>query len=161
MLTPLSPNGGVFSPANLQADSDFFVINTVIGLATGDVGDYATPNDAQNLQKLIEMISLRVNPKYIKVSSAVVDLSVSGNRVAMGLGTNFNQAATTVYTLHFMTEQTKFLTAASLAALIQGVPVPAWAWGVPVNGPATANQSAYETVSASLSNISIVVSDLF
>ena len=155
-----SPNGGVFSPADLMANSDFVTIYSVIGHATGDFGDVAVPSDAQNLEKLIEMVTTKINVKYIKVSSAVIDLSDAGQRAIYGLGTGFNQAATTVYTVKFMTEQTKFLTAASLAALIEGVTVPNAKLAVPHN-VAPADQTAYNTLSAAEKNIVIAFNDLF
>lgn len=155
-----SPNGGVFSPANLQADSDFVVINTVIGHATGDFGDVLVPSNAQNLEKLIEMIMTKVNVKYIKVSSAVVDLSDAGVRAVYGLGTGFNQAATTVYTIKFMSEQTKFISTAIINALIEGVAVVNPTLAVPHNA-APADQTAYNTASAAEKNIVVTVSDLF
>lgn len=156
-MTHLS-NGGIFNGADLGVNSDFFVIKTVIGHATGNYG--VATSDSRNLEILMEQVQQKINVKYISVASAVVDLSVAANAAAAGLGTNFNQAGTTVTTIKFMTEQAGFLTAASLAALIQGFAVANPTVGVPSSaGPVTL--SAYETASASLKNISVTVSDLF
>ena len=151
-------NGGIVNGSNLGANSDFVTIYTVIGHATGDFG--VSASDAQNAVKLFEMIGTKANVKYTKISSAVVDLSVSGNRTIYGLGTNFNQASTTVYTIKFMAEQAGYVTAANLAALIQGVTVPNTTAAVP-SSAGNADQSAYETASASLKNIVISVADLW
>lgn len=156
-MTHLS-NGGIFNGADLGVNSDFFVIKTVIGHATGNYG--VTTSDARNLELLMEQVQQKINVKYISVASAVVDLSDADARAVAGLGTNFNQALTNVVTIKFMTEQAGYLTAASLAALIQGIAVSNPTVGVPSSAGAV-TLSAYETVSASLKNISVSVSDLF
>lgn len=149
-------NGGIFDGANLGVNSDFVTITTVIAHADGNFGAGTTPT--ANLEKLMEKIQLLVNVKYIHVSSAVVDLSDAGARAVAGLGTNFNQAATTVYTIKFMTEQAGFL--AGLAAALDGVAVPVPTTGVP-HATAAATLSAYETSDAAEKNIAVVIADLF
>lgn len=154
ILSPLSPNGGVSNGAALGATADFVVMNTVIAHATGDVGA-PLPTNAQNLEKLMELVMTTTNAKYIQVSSAVVDLSVSANRTALGLGTNFNQALTTVYTIKFMAEQVNFFNLAAFNSLVQGFAVQNPTVGVPVNGPAVVTISAYETADAAAKNINV------
>src|SRR5690606_36301448 len=100
---PQSPNGGVKVGADLGANSDFVVIHTVIGHAAGDVGASGTANNQKNLQKLFEIINNLVNIKYVNVSSPVADLSDAGEAALYGLGSAFDQAATAVYTIKFMT----------------------------------------------------------
>lgn len=168
ILIQESPNGGIENGAHLGATSDFVTINTVVALATGDIGggvvsplDQAIlPTNQENLQKLMELVQTTTNAKYINVTSAVVDLSISGNRTAYGLGTNFNQAATTIYTVKFMAEQINFFNLAAFAALVEGVPVPNPTTGVPVNGPATVTISAYESTDAAATNISATKTNL-
>jgi hypothetical protein len=152
--TPLetqSPNGGVENGAYQNATSDFVVINTVINHTAGDIGA-PLPTAEENTQKLFEMIMTTTNVKYINISSAVVDLSVSANRTALGLGTNFNQAATTVYTIKFMAEQIDFFNIAAFNALIEGVMVPLPTAGVPTTS-GTVTLSAYEVTDAAATNL--------
>ena len=153
-MTTHSYNGGVNGAANLQANGDFYTVYTVIGEATGSFGDPATPSNAQNLTRLVEAFETLTNMNYVSVSSAVIDLSVSGNRTIYGLGTNFNQAATTVYTVKFFAPQTAFATATTLKALIQGLALPNPTLAVP-HASAPADQTAYETLDAAEKNISI------
>jgi hypothetical protein len=151
-------NGGIGNGADLGANSDFVVITTVIGHATGNFG--VAPSDAQNLVKLMELVQQKINVKYIHVASAVVDLSDADARAAAGLGTNFNQAATTVTTIKFMTEQAGFLTADILAGLVDGVAVVNPTVGVPSSAGAV-TLSAYEADNAATKNIAVVIADLF
>lgn len=148
-----SPNGGIFNGADLGADSDFFKVYTVVAHTEGNFGDTNSAN--RNLVRLMELIQTKVNVKYVKVSSAVVDLSVAANRAAISLGTDYNQAATTVYTISFMAEQGKFQTAAALLTELDGIATPFTTTGVPITGPATRNETAYETSSASAKNIHV------
>ena len=164
---PLSPNGGIENGAYLNATSDFFLIYTLIGQATGPIGAANTgdtenaASDAQNLWKLMETVQTLVNAKYINVSSAVVDLSVAGNRAIYNFGTDFNQAATTVYTIKFMAEQPHMLTVANLTDLLEGNSAIVYnpTTGVPSSGgPVTL--SAYELTDAAATNTSITLFEI-
>lgn len=153
-----SPNGGIANGADLLADSTFFKVNTVMAHATGDFGSAASA--AQNLIRLMEIVQQKANVKYIKVESAVVDLSDAAVRASYALGSDYNQAATTVYTIKFMIEQAKFLDATALEALIQGITAPFATAGVPITGPSTRSVTAYETVSTSARNVKVLDFDI-
>ncbi len=141
----LSPNGGIFGGADLNANSDFVVIHTVVDVATGNRG----AGDAQkNLEKVMGLIQTKVNVKYISLVSEEVDLSDADVRAVYGLGSSFNAADTVVHTLKFMTEQSKFIDAVVVADLLEGVAV-------------AGAISAIETEDAVTKNISITIHDLF
>ena len=151
-----SPNGGIENGDYLNADSSFFVIYTLVANAPGDFG--STASAAQNLQKLIETVMTTSIVKYINVTSAVVDLSVSGNRAIYNFGTVFNQASTTVYTIKFMIEQTDFTTQASLTTLLEANSAIVYfpTVSVPTSG-GTVTLSAYELTNSSTTNTAINV----
>lgn len=153
-----SPNGGIFKGADLNGNSTFFKIFTVVDHGVGNFGD--SNSDSRNMIRLAELIQQKVNMKYINVTSAVVDLSVASNRALYNLGTDYNQAATTVYTITFMAEMAGFLTAADLIASLDNLEVPFATAGVPITGPATRNETAYETSSASAKNTVVLDFDL-
>jgi len=158
-LETLSPNGGVENGNNALGSSDFITINTVVDFATGAIGA-PLPTNQENLKKLFELIQTTTNAKYIQVSSAVVDMSQSANRTLYALGTNFNQADTTIYTVKFMSEQVDAFQVIAFQTLIDGVSVPNPTVGVPVNGPATETISAYKAFDAADGNISISLHSL-
>lgn len=149
-----SPNGGVFNGANALGYQNFIVFYTLLAQATGNVGDYGTPAASQNTQKLFETIQTFCNVKYINITSAAVDLSVSGNRAIYGLGTDFNQAATTIYTIKFMASDIDYITSANLKAFLDGNSsiVPFATTGVPITGPSTETLTAYNTTDAAETN---------
>lgn len=110
----IKTNGGVTSGEALTGNMDFFTINTVIAIQEGDFG--STDSAKRNLIKFAEAISMGAQPVLVAVSSAVVDLTVAGNRTLYGLGTGFNQAATTIYTLKFAVEHSEVFGTTALAA---------------------------------------------
>jgi hypothetical protein len=97
-------NGGIGSKETLTGDMDFFTIHTVAALEEGAYG--AVNSATRNLIRLVETISLGAQPVLVSVTEAVVDLSVAGNRAIYGLGSGFDQAGTTVYTMKFAIEHT-------------------------------------------------------
>lgn len=155
--------GGVTSKETLTGDMNFFVVHTTVSMAEGDYGASAT--NKRNLYKFMETVALGAQPVIVSVTSAAVDLSVSGNRTLYGLGTDYNQAATNVFTIKFAIEHDGALgtsstaanpaVAGSLASLLDGVAVPAPTAAVPITGPATRTESTFETSSASAKNVAI------
>lgn len=153
-----SPNGGVLNGADLTATADFVTLQTVIGQTTGNFGSAASTAD--NLFRLSELIQQKANMKYIKVSSAVVDLSDATNRAFYQLGTDYNQALTTVYTIKFVVDQSGFVSTSIIHDLLQGIAVVFPTVGVPITGPAVRTISAYEIDSASAKNMAITITTI-
>lgn len=156
-------NGGVATKETLTGDMDFFVVHTVVALTEGAYG--STASATRNLVKFMETVSTGAQPVLVSVTSGVRDLSDSGQRTIYGLGTDFNQASTTVYTVKFAIEHAGALLTGSdanngalvgsLAYKFDGAPVPFPTTAVPITGPATRTESAWETTSASARNLSV------
>lgn len=149
-------NGGVATKETLTGNMDFVTIHTVAALDEGAYG--ATNSATRNLIRLVETISLGAQPVLTSVKETEVDLSVSANATLYGLGTDFNQAATTVYTLKFAVEHTGAVD--NLATDLQGLAMPFTTAGVPITGPATRSITALETASASAKNTSVAKFDI-
>ena len=116
-------NGLVKSGTNLTGTQNFFVINTVIALAD-NTNFGTTPNAGRNLDQLVRYFAMAAFPAMISVSNLpAVDLSISGNRTAYGLGTTYNQANTSIYTLKISTEKFGVWggSAADVAAMLTGI----------------------------------------
>lgn len=151
-----SPFGGVRNGADITGDAEFVTIYTVLAHQTGDYGSTVTAK--RNLMRLMELIQQKVNVNYIHVSSAVVDLSDADTRTFYGLGTNFNQAATTMYTIKFIVEQSGFISESIINELIDGVVMPFETAGVPITGPSTADLDTFDVDGAATKNVNVIVS---
>jgi hypothetical protein len=159
---PLRRHGGIASKETLSGDMDFFTVHTVAALEEGAYG--AVNSATRNLIRLIETIALGAQPVLVSVSEEEVDLTVAGNRTLFGLGTNFNQDETTVYTLKFAVEHTGALgtvataddvsVARSLAARLDGLELPFETAGVPAQGGAVAI-STLDADGAATKNVTI------
>lgn len=152
-----SPSGGVLEGADLHGDAQFFTIYTVAAHEAGAYGD--TDSAKRNLFRLSQIIEQKINLKQISVSSETVDLSDADNRTFYGLGDDYNQAATDVYTVKFMVEQSGYLSDTTLEELLDGVALPFTTTGVPITGPSTRDISAYETSDADEKNINVILFD--
>jgi hypothetical protein len=155
-------NGGIGSKETLTGNMDFFTVHTVAAI---EEGAYGSANSAKrNLIRMVEAVSMGAQPVLVSVSSAVVDLSVAGNRTIYGLGTNFNQAATTVFTLKFAIEHTDAFgtlaqavdaaVAGSLASRLNGLAMPFTTAAVP-HDTAPVNVTTLGTTGAATANTSI------
>lgn len=149
-----NPNGGVKNGADITGDAQFYTIHTVIAHEAGDNG--VADNASRNLIRLSEAIRMRVNMHYIHVSAEELDLSDADVRGALGLGTNFNQADTVVYTVKFAAEQSGCLKVADLVALLQGQATPFVTVDVPAQG-GDVDISTYDLENAATKNLSVLV----
>lgn len=95
-------HGGVLNGETLTGDMDFFTVHTLIALEEGDWT--ATNNESRNLDVMTRAISLGAQPVLVSVSEAEVDLSDAPTATEYDFGTDYNQAATTVYTYKFAIE---------------------------------------------------------
>lgn len=160
----LKSHSGVTSGEALTGNMDFFTVHTAVAIAEGAVTDTASAKD--NLVKIVETISTGAQPVLVSVSSAVVDFSVSGNRTLYAFGTEFDTAATTVYTLKFAVEHGGVFGAVadaddpaipySLAARLKGLKMPFTTAAVPGAGDLT----ALDVDSATLKNVTIIGFDV-
>lgn len=156
-------NGGIGAKEALTGDMEFFTINTVNTLEEGAWG--ASNSGKRNLIKLVEALSMGAQPVLVSVTSAVVDLSVAGTRTFYGLGSNFNQASTTVYTFKFAVEHSGVWGAVSdaddstvsgsVANKLSGLAMPYTTAGVPITGPSTVSASSLITASGATKNTAI------
>jgi len=154
MTDLLSPNGGANNGANITGTPDFIIVNTLIDHTPGAYSTGLT--DTANSFQFLNSVMQFANPKYVNFSSAVVDLSVSGNRTLYGFGTVYNQAATTIYTVKFTIEQTGFVTAANLGTALNGLTVPFTTTAVPTSG-GNVSITAYDTTGSGTTNTVIAV----
>lgn len=156
-------HGKVTSGETLTGNNDFFTVYTVADLEEGDFG--TTASGTQNLVRMVEAISIGAQPVMVSVSEEVVDLSVSANATKYGLGTNFNQAATTVYTFKFAIEHTGAFGAiadaddatvqGTVANILDGLQLPFTTVGVPITGPATEDVSAFDAADPASKNVAV------
>lgn len=156
-------HGKILSGETLTGNNDFFTIHTVASLEEGDFG--ATASGATNLVRMVEAISTGAQPVLVSVNSEVVDLTVAANRTTYGLGTNFNQASTTVYTFKFAIEHTGALgsvadaddttVTGSLASILDGLGLPFTTTGVPITGPSTVDVDTLDADDAAAKNVTV------
>jgi hypothetical protein len=140
-------NGGIGSKETLTGNMDFFTVHTVVPVAEGAWGETVTAT--RNLIKLFEVFATGAQPVLVSVSEAEVDLTIAGNRTEYGLGTNFNQDETTIYTIKFAIEHTGALgtvadadnatVVGSLANRLNGVVLPFGPATLDLTGAATKN----------------------
>jgi hypothetical protein len=153
-----SPNGGFKDGAPLTGDAQFFVLHTVIAVESGNFG--TTVNAQHNLRKIAEVLQNKSVLNYIKVSEQTVDLSDPAVAAVYNLGADFNQPATPVYTVKFVTEQPGFIVVADMLEELNGLFMPFGTYDVPVDGPTTIEIDTIVTT-GNLANLSLAVFEQF
>jgi hypothetical protein len=149
-------NGGIATKETLTGNMDFVTIHTVAAIAEGAYG--STNTATRNLIRLVETISLGAQPVLTSVKSEEVDLSDADIRAVYGLGTDYDQDDTTVYTLKFAVEHTGAVD--DLATTLDGLAMPFTTAGVPITGPATRSITELDTDSATAKNTSVAKFDI-
>lgn len=152
-------HGQVVNGEHLTSDMDFWTVYTVVAMTAGADVNSDTPTAANNLDRMIQFIGQRAQAVMVSVASA----AVNDPNTLYSLGTDYNQNATTVYTLKFATEHTGAWTDTASAVnnleeSLDGLPMPFTTAAVPITGLSTRNETAVETSSASAKNTVVVKS---
>lgn len=122
MATVIKPNGTARSTENIGGDPDFFTVYTLVDITDTGISDSrVTPvkpyNQAQNLNSLIQCVSLRVQPNLISVDK------LTGEAMAdHEFGSAFT-GSQTVWVLKFATERSGYIDEAKLKADVDGLPM--------------------------------------
>lgn len=121
MTTTFKPNGTGRGSENLGGDMDFFTAYMLVDITDTGVSDSRhTPvkayNQAQNLNALIQLVSLRTQPVMVSV-----DL-VEDNLSNYDFGSNFS-GTHNIWILKFATERSGYTTEATLISDANGLPV--------------------------------------
>jgi len=121
MTTTFKPNGTGRGAENLGGDMDFFTAYTLVDITDTGVSDSRhTPvkeyNQAQNLNAMIQLVSLRTQPVMISVDLVEDDLD------NYDFGSNFT-GTKKIWILKFATERSGYTTEATLISDASGLPI--------------------------------------
>lgn len=122
MATVNKPNGTARSTESIGGDPDFFTVYTLVDITDTGISDSrATPvkpyNQAQNLNSLIQCVSLRVQPNLISVDKLVGEAMADHEFGSAFTGTQ------TVWVLKFATERSGYTDENKLKTDVDGLPV--------------------------------------
>ena len=121
MTTTLKTNGTSRGAENVSGDMDFFTVYTLADITdTGVSNPGYTPvkaySQAQNLNALIQLVSLRTQPVMVGIDK------VNDNLSNYDFGSNFT-GLKSVWILKFATERSGYTTEATLISDANGLPI--------------------------------------
>jgi hypothetical protein len=122
MATILKPNGTARSAENLGGDPDFFTVMTLVDITDTGVSDSRLSpakayNQAQNLNSLIQCVSLRVQPNLISTDILLAEAMADHEFGSAHTGNK------TVWVLKFATERSGYTDENKLKADVDGLPI--------------------------------------
>jgi hypothetical protein len=121
MTTTFKPNGTSRGAENLSGDMDFFTAYTLVDITDTGISDsrhipVKEYNQAQNLNAMIQLVSLRTQPVMVGVDLVEDDLA------NYDFGSNFT-GTQKVWILKFATERSGYTTEATLISDSSGLPI--------------------------------------
>lgn len=121
MTTTIKPNGTSRGAENLSGDMDFFTLYTLVditdtGISNPGISPVKAYNQAQNLNALVQLVSLRTQPVMLSVDK------VNDNLSNYAFGSGFT-GVKSIWILKFATERSGYTTEATLVSDANGLPI--------------------------------------